>query len=62
MTIHDRLPNEHFVETRHTYYARCSCGWMSPTLRSEAEADAYSWLHTKMQHPSLTERAPRGPA
>jgi hypothetical protein len=43
--IHDRLPNEHFVETRHTYYARCSCGWTSPTLESVQAASDYFRLH-----------------
>lgn len=36
--LHDRLPVEHFVETQHTFYARCSCGWISQAFSKEATA------------------------
>ncbi len=55
MTIHDRLPNEHFVEYRHTYFARCSCGWISPALEGQITADAYFRLHVATAHPALAE-------
>lgn len=47
--IHDRLPVEHFVETTHTFYARCSCGWVSRGFSKEATAktafDAHAETH-----------------
>lgn len=49
MAIHDRLPVEHFVETSHTYFARCSCGWVSRGFSKEATAttafDAHAETH-----------------
>lgn len=45
MTLHDRLPIAHGVyqytrgsSIRHTYWARCSCGWEGPERRTARAA------------------------
>lgn len=45
--LHDRLPVEHFVETSHTFYARCSCGWISRGFSKEATAQASFDAHVE---------------
>ncbi len=54
-TLHDRLPDEHFVETNHTYYARCSCGWVSSERGSRLDVDNYFEDHAQT-HARKAER------
>lgn len=54
MAIPDRLPVEHFVETSHTYFARCSCGWVSRGFSKEATATTAFDAHAETHAPTET--------
>lgn len=55
-TIHDALPHEHYVETRHTYSARCSCGWVGWPTQVKSVADDDIKVHQET-HARKAERA-----